>query len=160
MHEKPSQSDLSPEWRQTIAANWQRMLPHMHRGLERIEQRLDSEDDPNTRHELGQEIARRRDKLREAEAAIQTAMASTQAECQAHKTDSAAAQGIAAELAVAGWRQGPLQEGAAEGRTAFAERRRQTPEVKSMPRSLIARSLALAADRARAITGTRIARPQ
>jgi hypothetical protein len=62
--------DLSPEWRETIARNWQRMLPHMRRGLERTQQRLDAESDPDARRMLAGEIARRRERINAAEAAI------------------------------------------------------------------------------------------
>jgi hypothetical protein len=72
--------DLSYEWRRSIADNWRRMLPHMRRGLTRLQQRLEAEKDLDVRLKLEEEIAHRLEGFCKADAAIQAAVVLTRTE--------------------------------------------------------------------------------
>jgi hypothetical protein len=61
---------LSDEWRRSIADGWRRMLPHVRRRVERLQQQFEAEQDVHVRFKLEVESARRRDVLRKAEAAL------------------------------------------------------------------------------------------
>ena len=137
-------SDLPAEWRETIAKNWHYMLPHMRRGLARIQQRLDAENDPDACLELADEIARRREKIGEAEAAI--------ASWDRNKADSVPETATALDILLSGLN-AVTQPAEASGRTmTLLQIHPRNPRTKSMARSLIARLVARAAKAAHATT--------
>jgi hypothetical protein len=129
--------DLSYEWRRSIADNWQRMLPHMRRGLTRLQERLESERDPDVRLKLEEEIARRLEGFCKADAAIQAAVVRTQTECDG-PTESTATPRTSIE-----WVQAMMREASAQERTITPTQRASREERMARSRRLILRSLAI-----------------
>ena len=98
--------DLSYEWRRSIADNWRRMLRHMRRGLNRLQQRLEAEKDFEVRLKLEEEIALRLEGFCKADAAIQAAVARTEFD---HPIESTAAPRTSTE-----WVQAMMREASAQ----------------------------------------------
>ena len=130
--------DLSYEWRRSIADNWRRMLPHMRRGLARLQQRLEAEKDPEVRLKLEEEIAHRLEGFCKADAAIQAAMVDTQTERDSSTTESTAGPRTATE-----WVQAMMREASAQERTITPTQSTSRDERMARSRRLILRSLAM-----------------
>jgi hypothetical protein len=130
--------DLSYEWRRSIADNWRRMLPHMRKGLARLQERLEAESDPEVRLKLEEEIARRLDGFCKADAAIQAARVDTQTERDSSTSKSTAGPRTATEWVQAMMRQASVQE-----RTIIPTQSNSRDERMARSRRLVLRSLAI-----------------
>jgi hypothetical protein len=129
--------DLSYEWRRSIADNWRRMLPHMRRGLARVQERLEAEKDPEVRIKLEEKIARRLDGFCKADAAIQAATVCTQTERHSSTNEASVAPRTSTE-----WVQAMMRDASAQERTITPTQSNSRDERMARSRWLILRSLA------------------